>query len=79
MAEHDAFTKKQLKNFGNRLKQLRKERGYSNYEVFAYEHGINRVSYGSYEAGKANPTLASIVKITKALDIGLDEFFSEGF
>lgn len=69
---------KQLENFGNRLKQIRKEKGYTNYEHFAYQHGFNRVQYGRYENG-ANISFKTLVKIVAAFDMTLEEFFSEGF
>ncbi|MEM6318445.1 MAG: helix-turn-helix transcriptional regulator [Bacteroidota bacterium] len=78
MAEEDLFSATQLANFGKRLKQIRKERGYSNYEHFAYQNGFNRVQYGRYENG-ANISLKTLCKIVKAFDMSLAEFFSEGF
>ena len=69
---------KQLENFGNRLKQIRKQKGYTNYEHFAYKHGFNRVQYGRYENG-ANISFKTLVKIVDAFDMTLEEFFSEGF
>ena len=69
---------KQLENFGNRLKQIRKEKGYTNYEHFAYKHGFNRVQYGRYENG-ANISFKTLVKIVDAFDMTLEDFFAEGF
>lgn len=69
---------KQLENLGNRLKQVRKEKGYTNYEHFAYQNGFNRVQYGRYENG-ANISFKTLVKILDAFDMTLEEFFSEGF
>ena len=78
MAKKELFTEQQLQNFGDRLKQVRKEKGYTNYEHFAYEHGFNRVQYGRYENG-ANISLKTLFKIVKAFEISLEEFFSKGF
>lgn len=69
---------KQLENLGNRLKQVRKEKGYTNYEQFAYQNGFNRVQYGRYENG-ANISFKTLVKIIDAFGMTLEEFFSEGF
>lgn len=69
---------KYLTKLGSRLKKLRKEKGYSNYEYFAYEIGISRAQYGKYEAG-ANIKFTTLLKILKGLEISLEEFFSEGF
>ena len=72
------YSEKQLQNFGERLKQIRKQKGYSNYEHFAYQNGFNRVQYGRYENG-ANISLKTLFKLMKAFDMSLEEFFSEGF
>jgi transcriptional regulator with XRE-family HTH domain len=67
-----------LKKVGERLKYFRKKAGYSNYEYFAYENNFSRPQYGKYEAG-ANIQLNTLMKILKALNVSLKEFFSEGF
>lgn len=72
------FTAKQLANLGQRLKQLRKEKGFGNYEKFAFHHDINRVQYGRYETGK-DLRFSSLLKVIHALDMTVEEFFSEGF
>jgi transcriptional regulator with XRE-family HTH domain len=68
---------KQLKQVGDRLKYYRKKAGYTNYEYFAYENNISRPQYGKYEAG-ANIQLNTLIKILKALNVSLEEFF-KGF
>jgi len=78
MKKQDMYLEQQLQNFGERLKQIRKEKGYSNYEHFAYQHGFNRVQYGRYENG-ANISLKTLFKLLKAFDMSLEEFFAEGF
>ncbi|MCB9290686.1 MAG: helix-turn-helix transcriptional regulator [Lewinellaceae bacterium] len=78
MKKHEPFIEKQLFNLGERIKALRKARGYSNYEQFAYEHEINRSQYGRYENGE-DLRFSSLLKVLKALDISLAEFFGEGF
>ncbi len=78
MANKDDFTSKQLQNLGKRLRQLRKEKGYTNYELFAFDNNIPRAQYGRYEKGK-DLRFSSLLKVLKALDITLEEFFSEGF
>ena len=57
---------------------LWKEKGYTNYEHFAYKHGFNRAQYGRYENG-ANISFKTLVKIVAAFDMTLEEFFAEGF
>jgi len=78
MAKHDKYTEKNLKKIGARIKQLRKEKGFTNYEQFAYTHQISRAQYGRYEKG-SDMRLSSFIKVLKALDVSWVDFFSEGF
>lgn len=66
-----------LKKIGERLKYFRKKAGYTNAEYFAYENNISRPQYGKYEAG-ANIQLNTLIKILKAMNVTLEEFF-QGF
>lgn len=68
--------KELLKKLGRRIRELRIKKGYTNYEHFAYEHGISRTQYGNYETGE-NMKFLTLVKILKGLDVSLSEFFSE--
>lgn len=63
-----------LQKIGERLKYFRKKAGYSNYEYFAYDNNISRPQYGKYEAG-ANIQLNTLIKILKAMNVSLQEFF----
>jgi transcriptional regulator with XRE-family HTH domain len=65
---------KTLKQVGERLKYFRKKAGYTNYEYFAYENNFSRPQYGKYEAG-ANIQLNTLIKILRAMDVSLEEFF----
>jgi transcriptional regulator with XRE-family HTH domain len=67
-----------IKKIGERLKALRVAKGHSSYEIFAFENNIDRSQYGKYERG-ADMRISSLVKILAALDISVEEFFSEGF
>jgi transcriptional regulator with XRE-family HTH domain len=78
MGVKDEYTKEQLKNLGNRLRELRIAKGFTNYEQFAYEHNIPRAQYGRYERGE-DLRFSSLLKVLKALDVSLEEFFKEGF
>ncbi|MEM6359647.1 MAG: helix-turn-helix domain-containing protein [Bacteroidota bacterium] len=78
MAKHDDYITEQLDFFGKRLKTLRKKKGYTNYEQFAYEHRIGRAQYGRYEKG-ADIRLSSLLKLLRAMEITPVEFFGEGF
>lgn len=68
---------KDLKKVGERLKHYRRKAGYTSSEYFAYENGISRPQYGKYEAG-ANIQLNTLMKILKAMNVSLEEFF-KGF
>jgi len=71
-------TSRDLAQLGKRIKALRMAKGYSNYEYFAYEHDIPRAQYGRYEKGE-DLRYSSLLKVVKAFDMTLKEFFSEGF
>lgn len=73
-AEEDIY----LKKLGDRLRYFRKLRGFSNYEYFAYEIHMSRTQYGKYESG-GNIQFSTLLNILKALDVSIEEFFSEGF
>ena len=57
-----------------RLKELRKSKGYSNYEHIAFELGMSRSAYWRLETG-ANFELKTLIKICRLLDVSLEEFF----
>lgn len=76
--EKDEYTLKQIENLAKKFRKLRKEKGYTNYETFAFDHDIPRAQYGRYEKG-TDIRFSSLLKVLKALDISLSEFFSSGF
>ena len=57
-----------------RLKELRKAKGYSNYEHIAFDLEMSRSAYWRLETG-VNFELKTLIKICKLLDISLEEFF----
>ena len=67
--------KEELKKIGERLRKIRKEKGYSSPDKFAYEHGINRSQYGKYEAGSEDLRISSLIKVLSKLEISLEDFF----
>lgn len=58
----------------SRLKELRKQKGYSNYEHIAFELGMSRSAYWRLETG-VNFELKTLIKICKLLNVTLEEFF----
>ena len=57
-----------------RLKQLRKEKGYANYEHIAFELGMSRSAYWRLESGE-NFSMKTLIRICKLLGVTLEDFF----
>jgi transcriptional regulator with XRE-family HTH domain len=62
------------KNFGERVRQLRKEQGYSQ-EAFADECELHRTYIGAIERGERNVAIDNIAKIAKALKVDIAKLF----
>lgn len=71
--------KKLLINIGEKLKTLRKEKGYTNHEDLANDLDMARSQYWEYENGKKNITIISLKKILDQLNVSLSDFFSDDF
>ncbi|MDB9455787.1 helix-turn-helix transcriptional regulator [Dolichospermum circinale CS-541/06] len=67
-------TESQLKRIGEHIRQLRKDKGYSSHEMFAFDHDIARAQFLSYENGR-NMELSSLIKIAAAFEMDLKTFF----
>jgi len=65
-----------LKKIGEKIRKLRKEAGYKNYENFAFDNDLNRVQYGKMESG-INFTIKSLLKILRVHGMKLNEFFRD--
>ena len=76
MAKNISDIDSRFLSIGQKIKRLRIEMGYSSAEIFAYEHGLNRVSYWRMEKGN-NITLNSLLKIIDIHKITLKEFFAD--
>lgn len=61
---------------GQKLTQLRKDKGYTSHEDFAYDHDIPRGQYWRVEKGKTNLTLKSMVKLLAIHKMTVEEFFA---
>lgn len=66
------------KNFqyGERLRELRKQRGLSQEEV-AFRANITPSYYGQLERGTANPTVSMLEKICAVMDFTISDIFTE--
>ena len=80
MKRYDKIKQKEvdqvLQELGNHLTKLRKKSGYKSHENFAFEIGIGRSQYGRYENG-SDIRLSSLIKLVKAFDMSLEEFFKD--
>lgn len=61
-------------NIGNRLKQLRKEKGVTQKQIATYL-GIKQNSYSQYENGDRELGLETISKIAKYYKVAVQDFF----
>jgi transcriptional regulator with XRE-family HTH domain len=64
-----------LIKIGNRLRELRKAKGYSSYENFALDFDLPRMQYWRLEKGKTNVTIKTLEKILSIHNISFSEFF----
>lgn len=62
------------KAIANRLKEIRKAKGYKNYEHIAFELNMSRSAYWRLESG-ANFELKTLIRICILFKITLAEFF----
>ncbi|MCP4361086.1 MAG: helix-turn-helix transcriptional regulator [Chloroflexi bacterium] len=63
------------KAFANVLRELRLKKGFSQ-ETFAFEVGIHRTYVSQLERGLKSPSLKTIQKIGRVLDVTLSELMS---
>lgn len=63
-----------LKEFGNNLRRIRKEKGLS-MEVVANEAEIEYRQLGRIERGEVNTTIISLLRIAEVLKVDIKEFF----
>ncbi len=64
------------KRFGELVRRLRQEGGYSQ-EEFSYRAGLHQTYVSSVERGERNVTIGTADKIAKALGTTLSGMFSE--
>jgi transcriptional regulator with XRE-family HTH domain len=60
--------------FGDRVRELRKEKGLSQEEL-SYKADLHRTYIGMIERAEKNITLTNIEKIAKALDVDIKKLF----
>ena len=65
-----------LERFGERVRELRSDQGYSQ-ESFAHEVGIDRTYIGGIERGERNLALRNIERIANALGVTLSDLMED--
>lgn len=65
-----------LEKVAKKIKQLRKDKGYTSFQAFAYDFELNRVQYWRIESGK-NITLKTLIKVLEIHQISLADFFKD--
>ena len=66
--------KKILVAFGDKVRELRKQKGISQEEL-SYKADLHRTYIGMIERAEKNLTLTNIEKIAKALDVDIKKLF----
>jgi transcriptional regulator with XRE-family HTH domain len=72
----ERLPKQLLKIFGQRIRELRTERGYSQ-EAFADKCGVHRTFMGTVERGESNLSFQNIHKVAATLGISLSALFQD--
>ena len=66
----------QLILLGKKIRKLRESAGFSQ-DTFAYQVGLGRSYYGRLERGQINPSILTLLKVSKALNVHLVELIPE--
>ncbi|PIQ68929.1 MAG: transcriptional regulator [Candidatus Taylorbacteria bacterium CG11_big_fil_rev_8_21_14_0_20_46_11] len=64
-----------LKKFGNRVRNLRVQKGIASQMKMSFKTGLDRTYIGGIERGERNVALKNIEKLAEALGVELDELF----
>jgi len=70
-----AHIDEEIASIGIKVRKLRINAGYSAYYSFAYAYELSPRHYWSLESGKANVSLGFLLKVLRAHDLTLKEFF----
>jgi transcriptional regulator with XRE-family HTH domain len=71
----DKSLEQTLQDIGQKLTQLRKEKGYSSHENFAFDYNLPRVQYWRMEKGRANLTIKTLRKLLIIHQLTVEDFF----
>lgn len=64
-----------LKDIGERVKELRNKKVFLSQEDFSIKLGYDRAYISRVEAGKQNITLETFIKIVEGLEVTMKDFF----
>ncbi len=70
---------KSIQQIAKRLKEIRLEKGYTNAEIYAYEHKLSRTLYARYERADSDMRITSLFKILEHIKVPVADFFGKGF
>lgn len=76
MANNTHSEEQFIHQVSNKIKRLRISNGYSSYETFAVENGIDRKQYWRVENGQ-NLTIKTLSRVLDKLGVSPAEFFSD--
>jgi len=76
MTTSDNSQKSVLRNFGQQLKRIRREKGYSQ-EHLANISGLDRSYIGGVERGERNISLVNISKLAESLHTDIKKLFED--
>lgn len=65
-----------MSDVGKRVIELREEKGWSQYKLYKIAQ-IGQTTLSDIESSKKVPTVTTLAKICKALEISLSDFFAE--
>jgi transcriptional regulator with XRE-family HTH domain len=63
-----------LEKIASRLREIRREKGHSSYEHFAYDYDLNKATVGKAET-KGTVQLSNLLRILEILEVSPEEFF----
>ena len=72
--KNEVAFQKHLSKIGEKLVELRKKKGYTSHETFAYDYELPRVQYWRMEKGRSNVTLKSLLTLLEIHEVTLKEF-----
>jgi len=71
---YSAKETKYLKALGARIRELRKEKGWSQEEL-AFQCRLHRTYVGAIERGERNPSVINLKKIASSLGVAVGDMF----